>query len=188
MKLAYICSPYAGNISENVHFAKAACRFAIGQGYAPIAPHLLYPQLLNDAVPAERSIGTQMGLRLLSACDELWICGPTISFGMNQEIAEAKRLGIPIRTASAQQIQENGPQKQFGILARRSAASVCGAAEAWVKQDGKPMIFGSYEDAAAEAHRLNAGMWPINRTVRYFPKGRGSMPEEAPDFGMKLQP
>lgn len=61
MKLAYICSPYAGNISENVRFARAACRFAIKEGCAPVAPHLLYPQLLNDAVPAERDIGLQMG-------------------------------------------------------------------------------------------------------------------------------
>lgn len=47
-----------------------------------------------------------MGLRLLSACDELWICGETISFGMNQETAEAKRLGISIRIASSRLIQE----------------------------------------------------------------------------------
>ncbi|MFT8889410.1 MAG: DUF4406 domain-containing protein [Ethanoligenens sp.] len=105
MKLAYICSPYAGNVPENIRFARAACRFAIQEGFAPVAPHLLYPQLLNDAVPAERGAGLQMGLRLLSACDELWICGETISSGMNQEIAEAKRLGIHIRTAPTQLIQ-----------------------------------------------------------------------------------
>ena len=28
-KLVYICSPYAGDIQQNVEFAKAACRYAM---------------------------------------------------------------------------------------------------------------------------------------------------------------
>ncbi len=54
MKLVYICSPYAGEIEPNIKFAKAACRYAMEQGCAPVAVHLLYSQLLNDAVPSER--------------------------------------------------------------------------------------------------------------------------------------
>jgi hypothetical protein len=47
-----------------------------------------------------------MGLRVLAACEELWVCGAHISSGMRQEIAEAKRLGIPIRYVTAAQIKE----------------------------------------------------------------------------------
>ena len=97
MKLVYICSPYAGDIENNVEFAKAACRYAIEHSNAPLAVHLLYPLVLNDAVPEERKIGIQMGLRVLSSCEELWVFGDKISHGMELEISEAKRMGMPIR-------------------------------------------------------------------------------------------
>lgn len=106
MKLVYICSPYAGNIENNVRFARAVCLYAAENGCAPVAVHLLYPQILDDAIPAQREIGIRMGLRVLTSCDELWICGERISRGMRCEIAEAERLGIPIRSLSTEQIQE----------------------------------------------------------------------------------
>lgn len=105
MKLVYICSPYAGDIESNTRFAKAACRYAAEQDCAPVAVHLLYPQILDDAVPAQREIGIRMGLRVLASCDELWICGSRISHGMSCEIAKAERLGIPIRRITEEQIQ-----------------------------------------------------------------------------------
>lgn len=112
MKLVYICSPYAGDIESNVGFAKAACHYAMRQGCAPVAVHLLYPQFLDDATPSEREAGIRMGLRVLAACEELWVCGTHISSGMRQEIAEAKRLGIPIRYVTAAQIQGGADIKQ----------------------------------------------------------------------------
>lgn len=187
MNLIYICSPYAGSVEENIRFAKDACRYAARQACAPVAPHLLYPQFLNDTVSSERNVGIEMGLRLLTACDELWVCGSRISEGMEKEIDEAKRLGIPVRSVSSQEIESETVAKRFGILARRSAMSVCGAAEAWLQRDGKPISFATYEEAAEEAQRLNDRMGSVNRTVQYFPKEREPMPEEAPGFGMKLE-
>ncbi|MGX8699913.1 DUF7768 domain-containing protein [Caproiciproducens sp.] len=187
MKQVYICSPYAGNIEENIRFAKAACRYAMKQGCAPIAPHLLYPQFLNDTIPMEREAGIQMGLRVLASCEELWVCGSRISEGMEKEIAEAKQLGIPVRRISAEQIQKEQAIRQYGILARRSALSICGSAEAWLKQDGEPVTFDTYEEAAAEARRLNEGMGPVNRTVEYFPKEKSPLPEETSSFGMSMR-
>jgi len=120
MKLVYICSPLAGDIENNLRFARSACRYAADQGCAPIAVHLLYPQILNDAVPAEREAGIRMGLRVLASCEELWVCGNRISHGMRCEIAEAERLGIPIRTVSAEQIQSD-----IFIVAERLTRDVC---------------------------------------------------------------
>lgn len=105
MKLVYICSPYAGEVEQNVRFAQDACRYAIAQNYAPLAVHLLYPQLLNDAVPEERNLGIQMGLRVLTVCEELWLCGSIVSIGMLCELKEAERLGIPVRKISKEQMQ-----------------------------------------------------------------------------------
>ena len=90
------------------------------------APHMLYPQILDDSVPAEREVGIQMGLRVLASCDEVWICGERISHGMGCEIAEAERLGIPIRNISTEQIKGGIAMKQYGIWARQSAGSICG--------------------------------------------------------------
>ena len=66
-------------------------------GNAFFAPHLLYPSILDDAVSSERQLGIDMGLAMLSKCDELWVFGPRISAGMQAEMEEAERIGIPIR-------------------------------------------------------------------------------------------
>jgi len=113
MKLVYICSPFAGDIERNVQFARAACLYAAEQGCAPVAVHLLYPQILDDNIPAQREIGIRMGLRVLASCDELWICGSRISHGMSCEIAKAERLGIPVRSFSSEQIQGGCHIKQL---------------------------------------------------------------------------
>lgn len=105
-KLIYIASPYAGDIETNTAFAKKACRYAIHQGHTPIAVHLLYPQMLDDAEPTEREIGLRLGHRVLEVCDELWLCGGRVSSGMAREIEEAQRLGIPIRQIGELEIKQ----------------------------------------------------------------------------------
>ena len=97
MKLIYVASPYAGDVEKNVEYAKRVCREIMEHGYAFVAPHLMYPAILDDDVPKERQTGIEMGLALLSRCDELWAFGPVVSSGMQREIAEAERLRIPIR-------------------------------------------------------------------------------------------
>ena len=96
MKLVYIASPYAGDIENNVEAAKRYCLAAMEEGVTPVAPHLLYPQFLDDSDPVQRSLGTHAGLELLARCDELWVCGPEISPGMAREIQFARGLGLPI--------------------------------------------------------------------------------------------
>lgn len=116
-KLIYIASPYAGDVEQNVAFAKRACRHAISQGHTPIAVHLLYPQILDDNNPAEREIGLRLGHRVLESCDELWVCGGRISSGMAQEIAAAQRFGIPIRSINGQDIEPaEAPQSEMRMV------------------------------------------------------------------------
>ncbi len=76
------------------------------------APHLLYPAVLDDAIPEERQAGIEMGLTLLYRCDELAF-GPHVSSGMQAEIAEAERLRIPVRRM---EISESlVPEPQHGM-------------------------------------------------------------------------
>lgn len=97
MKLVYVASPFAGNIEKNTDYAKQACRIVMEQGHAFFAPHLLYPSILNDKAPEERKLGMEMGLTVLSRCDEMWAFGDQISAGMRVEMEKATELGIPVR-------------------------------------------------------------------------------------------
>lgn len=95
--LVYICSPYSGDIEENVKKARAFCRFALEMNCIPLAPHLLFPQFMNDDIPQERELAMFMNMVLLGKCNELWVFGNTISNGMAQEIERAKKRKQLIR-------------------------------------------------------------------------------------------
>ena len=88
--IVYICSPYAGDIEANVEAARRYSRFAVNAGYIPIAPHLLFPQFLNDADPDERELGMFFGNALMSKCSEVWVFGSRLSEGMQTEITRAR--------------------------------------------------------------------------------------------------
>ena len=95
--IVYICSPYAGEVSKNVENARRYSRFAVNQGYIPLAPHLLFPQFLNDRIPRERQLGLFFGTALMSKCSEVWVFGSRISSGMEEEIKRARWKNYPIR-------------------------------------------------------------------------------------------
>lgn len=106
IKMVYICSPYAGDVEHNVKMAREYCKYAVDQGAAPAAVHLLYPQFMDDSNPADRAKACKMGLRVLSACDACWVFGDRISQGMAVEIAEAERLGIPVSRITIEETLE----------------------------------------------------------------------------------
>lgn len=95
--LVYICSPLSGDVPGNQERARKYSRFAVDKGAIPLAPHLLFPQFMDDSDPAERSLALYMDMVLLSKCGEVWVFGETISRGMAAEIEKAKRKGKPIR-------------------------------------------------------------------------------------------
>ena len=98
--LVYIASPYAGDTESNVQRAQGYCRFAVTKNCIPIAPHLHYPQFMDDSDGEQRELGVFFALVLLGKCDELWIFGDRVSNGMSQEIRKAEKRGIPIRRFS----------------------------------------------------------------------------------------
>ena len=95
--LVYICSPFAGDIASNTQKARRFCRFALEQGVIPIAPHLLFPQFMDEQAEGERALALRMGLVLLDRCKELWYFGTKISPGMRTEIRRALYRGMCIR-------------------------------------------------------------------------------------------
>lgn len=95
--LVYVCSAYSGDVTANVKKARQYCRFALEQGQIPLAPHLLFPQFVNEDDPAERELAIFMDVILLGKCQELWVFGDSISEGMNTEIEVAKKRRQTIR-------------------------------------------------------------------------------------------
>ena len=74
--LVYICSPYSGTITKNVKRARKFCRFALDIGAIPLAPHLLYPQFMDDENPEERYLATHtINYVLIGKCSEVWVFG-----------------------------------------------------------------------------------------------------------------
>lgn len=100
MSMYYICSRYRGTkeqIAEHIKYAKKLTREVLLQGHCAITPHLYMTSCLDDSDTKEREIGLKAGIELLGKCDAV-IVGLQfgISSGMEAEIKEAQRLGIPI--------------------------------------------------------------------------------------------
>ena len=95
--IVYICSPYAGETESNIEAAQKYSRFAVNKGYIPIAPHLLFPQFMNDTDPTERKLGLFFGNALMSKCSEVWVFGERISAGMEAEIKRARWKNYRLR-------------------------------------------------------------------------------------------
>ena len=89
----YICSPYRGDTEKNVAAAVKYCRYAIGKGMVPIAPHIYLTRFLNDDIPEQRELGLRIGLEALAKCAEIWVFGNYVSEGMKREIAAASEAG-----------------------------------------------------------------------------------------------
>lgn len=94
--LVYIASPFSGDVERNIERARGYCRLAVSKGYIPLAPHLHYPQFMDDEDEEERELGLFFGLVLLGKCSEMWVFN-RISIGVAKEIEKAKQRGIPIR-------------------------------------------------------------------------------------------
>ena len=95
--LVYICSPYSGDTQANVELARQFCSFAVSAGKIPFAPHLHYPQFMDDADPDARELAMFFDRILLSKCEQLWVYIGRVSAGMRAEIDWAQQMDIPVR-------------------------------------------------------------------------------------------
>jgi hypothetical protein len=92
-KVVYICHPFRGDVAANRERVRRICA-VVKRDYVPLAPHLLLPAYIDEAT--ERDLALEHGLALLRGADEMWICADDVSEGMAGELAEARRLGLPI--------------------------------------------------------------------------------------------
>ena len=91
--VVFVCSPYGGK-PRNVTRAFNYCIMETELGNIPFAPHCFYPQFMDEKT--DRYIAIEMGIEMLSRCDELHVWGDKITEGMAMEIEYATENGIPV--------------------------------------------------------------------------------------------
>ena len=99
MRCVIIESPYAGDVEENVEYARKCVHDSLKRGEAPIASHLLYtqPGVLDDDVPAERKMGIDAGLAWLKVADASVVyVDRGVSEGMRYGLQAARDADVPI--------------------------------------------------------------------------------------------
>jgi hypothetical protein len=92
-------SPYAGDITTHINYARACVRDAVMRGDAPIASHLLFtqPGILRDELVAERKLGIAAGLAWVGVAEAMVLyIDYGISPGMQQAREIAELAGIPV--------------------------------------------------------------------------------------------
>lgn len=97
MVIVVIESPYAGEVSKNKKYARAALADSLNRGEAPFASHLLYTQVLDDNLPPDRAQGISAGLAYHNICDKVvFYLDHGMSSGMVAAWQNAINLGIRI--------------------------------------------------------------------------------------------
>jgi hypothetical protein len=98
MTRVVIESPYKGDVERNLVYAKMAMLDSIWRGEAPFASHILYTQVLDDKVLAERQLGIVMGQAwLLEANLVAFYTDLGMSQGMKEslQLLKSKRVRVP---------------------------------------------------------------------------------------------
>lgn len=111
MRLVVIESPYAGNIEANLQYTRRCLADSLSRREAPLAPHLLYTQVLDDLDPVQRWQGVEAGLAWSRAASATVVYTDLgISKGMQQAIDRAKAEGRTViyRSLERGQCPEEG--------------------------------------------------------------------------------
>ena len=90
MMKIFICSPYQGNIEENKKKAAYYAKIVAKSGNVPVAPHIYFPNFLDEKNSNERMTGIEMGLELMDTCDMVYVFGFEIT-------EHAKEMKKPVR-------------------------------------------------------------------------------------------
>jgi hypothetical protein len=101
MRRVIIESPYAGDVAGNTQYARECLADCLRRGEAPLASHLLYTQVLDDLLPAERRAGIDAGLAWAELAEATVVytdCG--ISRGMSYGINHAALHHRPVEYRS----------------------------------------------------------------------------------------
>jgi len=95
--LVIIESPYMGDVSKNIAYARKCMSDSLLRGESPFASHLLYTQVLDDTKEIERLTGMSRAFNWYRHADLMAVyTDKGISKGMEMGMEVAKNLGINI--------------------------------------------------------------------------------------------
>lgn len=95
--LVIIESPFAGDVEANIAYARKCVADSLSRNEAPVASHLLLPQLLDDNDPAQRTLGIEVGLAWYRVADKCVVyMDRGVSSGMSTGIVRAIAHGVPV--------------------------------------------------------------------------------------------
>ena len=95
--LVIIESPYMGDVSKNIAYARKCMSDSLLRGESPFASHLLYTQVLDDTKEIERLTGMSRAFQWYKHADLMAVyTDKGISKGMEMGMEVAKNLGINI--------------------------------------------------------------------------------------------
>ena len=103
MKLVILESPYAGDVENNVAYARACMADCLHRGEAPFVSHLLYtqPGVLDDTIPEQRKLGMEAGFEWRRVAELTVVYTDNgISSGMQEGIDRSIEMGIPVEYRS----------------------------------------------------------------------------------------
>lgn len=101
--VVYICSKFRGDVAANTENARRYSRYALERGCIPIAPHLLFPQFMDEEKERDMAIAIDLVI-LTKCCQEMWVFGDEVSEGMAVEIACAEEMDMKVRFVKEGQI------------------------------------------------------------------------------------
>jgi hypothetical protein len=93
MKKIFVCHPFARDPGKSFRRVSEICLRLASEGIFPIAPQIYLPQFLDES--NQRNLALRLCRELVRISDEIRVYGDPTE-GMRMEIAEARRLGIPI--------------------------------------------------------------------------------------------
>lgn len=115
IKLVILESPYAGQIEQNLSYARRAALDCAHRGEAIAASHLLYTQFLDDGQPEHRELGIKLGLAWRRVVDySVFYTDRGWSHGMRAALASAQAEGHRFLFRSL----EGNIRLPIGLLAR----------------------------------------------------------------------
>lgn len=80
-----------------MQLAQRFCAHAVARRKIPLAPHLLFPQFMDDNDLDARELAMFFNRVLLSKCKEVWVYTKQVSPGMRVEIEWAHYLELPVK-------------------------------------------------------------------------------------------
>ena len=93
-QIVFVCSPYSGEVDKNVIVSRQICQLAFDCNCHPFAPHLIYPDILDDSNDEDRKKGIDSGIAIMSLCSVIFQLDVELTRGMKEEILVANDRNI----------------------------------------------------------------------------------------------